>query len=87
MTKFAPVTDAQIRTLRTEAFAAGDASTGYVCHLALLDEHSVDELADAAWLNDNTVLNRGEILELESINQADARRICERVIGTAAAQR
>lgn len=86
MSKFSKVTDSQIRRLRTEAFAAGDILQGNICHLALCDEHSAEDLTSGSWLNDNTPLNFDECREMENITQADARRICERVIGTAQAR-
>lgn len=79
------VSDSQIRRLRSEAFARGDAMQGYICHLALLDEHSEEELSDYAWLGDNTCLDGSERRDLVRMTHVDAWGECARVIGDAAA--
>lgn len=74
------VTDSEISALRSEAFRAGDALQGYICHLALQDEHSEDELQSAAWLEENTCLDSYERRELCAMCRDDARAACAKAI-------
>lgn len=73
------LTDAQISALRDEAFAHGDAVMGYICNVALGQEYTLAEL------NDNSCLDRSEQLEIEALDQDQARAKVVSVIDSAEA--
>ena len=70
----AAFSDAQIRALEHEAFAAGDALMGYMCRVALGAEYTL------AQLNDESCLDARERREIEALDQQSAREACERAV-------
>lgn len=64
------ITNKQIRTLETEAFAAGDALMGYICRVALGNEYTEAEL------NDDSCLDHSERHQVAAMTEEDARKAC-----------
>lgn len=81
------ITDAQIRTLRTEARAAGDAVQAHACSVALGDEEPVTD--GNAWEDryGGGGFSRVEARGMMAVKSADqAREMCAKAIRAAAAQ-